>query len=168
VVESGVIRLEAPHEASFRQDRDNLTADEWLIEAAVTTGFEDRGNNSSGRVISVIPVVKREIGAGCATDDRVPMDHRVRGLHARRMHIVHVEGGQQREPQDSGDRPDRNDESDVFGEKHGAASIWSVVMQSQERVSLALSVSSTEHERRQVQVNEWWCSATASGGDCTG
>ncbi len=65
MVESGVIRVKASHEASFGQDRDKAAADEWFTDAVVTTGFDDRiVQNSSRRVIPRIWVIQGEIDVG--------------------------------------------------------------------------------------------------------
>ncbi len=65
MVESGVIRVKASYEASFGQARDKAAVEEWLTDAVVTTGFDDRiVQNSGRRVIPRIWVIQGEIDVG--------------------------------------------------------------------------------------------------------
>lgn len=109
MVEAGTIQFVPSQEGAAREDRDDVTADEWLADSGVATSVEEQVQDSDARVIAMVSVVQRQIGAGCLTNHGVPMNHRLRG----RMLPMHMEHGQQRERPDDGDGAGRNDESDL-------------------------------------------------------
>lgn len=109
MVEAGIIPFVPSQEGAAREDRDDVTADEWLADGGVATSVEERVQNSNARVIAIVSMVPRKVGEGCLTNYGVPMNHRLRG----QMLPMHMEHGQQRERRDDGDGAGRNDESDL-------------------------------------------------------
>ncbi|MBK5299137.1 MAG: hypothetical protein JJE40_18445 [Vicinamibacteria bacterium] len=108
MVEAGTIQFVPSQGGAAREDRNDVTADQWLANGGVATSVEERVQDSDARVIAIVSVIQRQIGAGCLTSQGVPMNHRLRG----RMLVMHMQRGQQRQRPDADDGAGRNDESD--------------------------------------------------------